>query len=133
MGTEGDGPSPALFPACRCFHSLYHLAFPTPQWSVCPTLPSQPPGAHHLLSVALGFLLILKCLNPLFPDTRPFERWTGGHEKSSRETVQNGLLVVFFEVYTNISADHYEKILQSWREKSDELFVSQELGHLYLS
>lgn len=34
-------------------------------------LPHQLPQAHHvLLSVALGFLLlILKCLNSLFPDT----------------------------------------------------------------
>lgn len=37
--------------------------------------------------------------------------------KQSTERTVSG----FFKVYTNISADHYEKILQSWREKSHEL------------
>ena len=57
-----------------------------------PTLPSQPPWAPHLLSVALGFLLILKCLNSLFPDTRPLEllegwSWEIFQGKSTERTV----------------------------------------------
>lgn len=71
LGRAGEEVGlPLLAAASVCSHSAFPKAPPRPKQSTC-FPPLRPAQAHHLLlSVALGFLLlILKCLNTLFPDT----------------------------------------------------------------
>lgn len=121
-GGKQAWPSPFLLADVLCL--CIHLAFPkgcspAPDLGCPPFLflrhlpllsfPTTNPCTHHLLlSVALGFsLLILKCLNSLFPDIRPLQWLRGDHEKPSRETAQKGPLVVsFFKAQMNNSTDH---------------------------